>query len=173
MLFLDTDIEETVGELAGECLHSAAARHRRGDADHTAVLTGKFAEDLSEDVLEAVRLPFGDNPFAGLRVELAGGMPYARVALGRSVTVAFGRDTMEDQRTVDGLELTETADHLFYVVAVDRAEVAKAERLEHIAAHRLDYPRFEGAEPGLQEAPESAVAELVPDFVLELVVPAA
>ena len=83
--FGDADVEGAVGHGLHEQVHGAACGHGGGDADDARVGLGEFDEGLAEDVLEeggqVARV--GGEAFAGLGVELAGGVPIFRGLLRR------------------------------------------------------------------------------------------
>ena len=135
MLFRNSDIEETLRHFLGEQIHSAATGHCRCYSDNPPVKTGKFQKHLSEDILIAAFLVVDVlQSFAVHRVEFSRCVPGRLVLLGRCISLSFDCYCVKYPRALELFQFLKGADHLDYVVAVHRAEVAQSECFEEIAS---------------------------------------
>ena len=100
-------------------------------------------------------------------------MPYDRIRLGRRISLSFDGAAVKDSRAGNLLKLAEGVHYTLYVVAVDGAEIAEAQRLEQIPTCLLYERKFDSVYPTLYRGPQAAVAHTVPHLVLEPVVSAA
>ena len=130
----NADIEGTLGHLAHHDGEAAACRHGRRDAHYAVVAAGQLKQRLAEDVLILRRQALGVvfQAFAGIGVVLARSMVDGGVLLGS--LEAFALDGVEMQELGAGhvLYLSERADKLYDVMAVDGTEVADVQSLEDV-----------------------------------------
>jgi hypothetical protein len=130
VLLGDADVEEAVGEARLEREQPGRARHRGGDRDHALVQLRLLDHRVGEGLRVAVR---HSRRRADERVEHGGVVEVLLVVvLGRRVAAALLRHHVHEDRPLRG-ELDRVAERRLQfgdVVAVDRADVADAERLE-------------------------------------------
>ena len=137
MLFSDADIERAFGMRGREFVDAGAARHCGGYRANFWVSFRQLGQRFAKDVLigwrtatRALVLLTCDH------VEFDDAMIFVRRRFGRGVTFALLRDDM-DQHGAFGIvaDIFEDGDQLVEIMAVDRANIIKAEFFEQGAAH--------------------------------------
>ena len=140
VLLLDAYVEELLRMAGGQPVHPAALRHRGGDADDRGVLLRQFAEHFAEDVLVTVVGVRGVDAFAGLRIEMAGRVPGDGIRFRGSVAFPLEGEAVQQARSRELVQAAQRLDDFVDVIAVDRTEVAEAQRLEDVPPGFADNP---------------------------------
>ena len=128
VLFGDADVVVAVGVAFFEKTQSGASAHRGGDGDDAVVVVGKVGQLGPEEL--GVSGPAGRLGLPGLGLEFAQAVEFVRLLHGRRVALAFGREDVEKDGLVLGLEEFEGALEQGGVVAVDRPVVTETEVFE-------------------------------------------
>jgi hypothetical protein len=152
VLLRDADIEVPVRELLRELGEPGASGHGRGDGHEAAVLAGGRVEDFLEDLRvgdllllrrrgrwrrrrRLVRRRRGRLPLLALAQEALQGVVLDRVLRGGLVSVPLHRQRVEEDRSLDVLQVAEDLDEPTKVVAIHRTVVVEPELLEEEARH--------------------------------------
>ena len=131
MLFGNGHIEISVGEAFGKLDQAGAFTHGRRDAQQAIVLFRHVAQPVAEDFgIGRIRRRrrFGQAVLA--RIEGRHAMVSQRVFFGRRVAFAFFGNDVQKARSADGFKILQRRHQHVDVVAVDRADIVKAEFFE-------------------------------------------
>ena len=136
VLFGNADIKHAVREAFPEQVQPGTARHGRGDADNAAVGLGFTDQLLGEDLGVGRCGGLGLLLLAGDDVEFGDAMILVVGRLGGCIALALlGHDMDQDRAVIAIAHIAQDRDQLVEIMAVDRADIAKAHLLEQRAAH--------------------------------------
>ena len=136
MLFGNADVEIAIGVRRLELVQPGARRHGGGNGADRAVTRGFGQQGLGEDRGIARRTGGGLGLFAGDDVELLDAVVLVRRLFGRAIALALLRHDMDQARPFGGIaDVFQDRHQLVDVVAIDRADIVKAQFLEQGAAH--------------------------------------
>ncbi len=140
VLLGDADIVIALGEAHGEVHHARSFAHGGGDADHPVVAFGRLAQPVAERAGERAGAFRGRGGFDLVGVEPADAVEAHRVGLGGGVAATLLGDHMQQARAGLFGQVAKHLDQGVEVMAIDRADIAKAELLEQraLGQHALD-----------------------------------
>ena len=133
----NANVESALGHLLHHDAHRAACGHGWCDAYNLRILAGQLQQRLAKHILIAGRgvllLPFSlFLSHTSLHVKPPGSVPHGDILLGRCIAVAFLGVQVQQFGTLHALHLFQDAYQCFYVVAVERPEVADVHTLENV-----------------------------------------
>ena len=134
VLLSHAHIEAARGEKLPEVAQTSAVNHRRRDRHNPLVLFGQLTERLAEYLTETGLGAVGDG-FPVFRQERGSAMESAGIALGGLVTAALLGQHVQQHRALKPSGMSQQAGQVSYVVAVNWAEVSKAEFLKQHPRH--------------------------------------
>ena len=134
MPFGDTYIEGPFWHDIHHDVHRTARRHCRCDTYYLWILLCQLQKGMTEHILIFLRFVgvFVDNTFTRLRIELPWCMPCGDVLFCRSVAVAFLSMKMQKLWTFHRLQLSEDTYQFFYVMTIERTEIADVHAIEDV-----------------------------------------
>ena len=162
MLLGDGGVEIARRVLLREPHQAGALAHRRRDAQQALIGRSHVAEPVAEHLRvgrlgRAVLLDDADQ-----RIEGRHSVVLDLVAFGAFVTLALGRDHVQQLRALEPLQHLQCLDHRRNVVSVDRAAVVEAHFLEQRGRHQHALPVFL---PAADEARGRVVALVAEQFL--------
>ena len=146
MLLCNADIEGARRVRLGEFVNAGTARHRGSDGDDPVIGFGQLGERFTKNILVGGRAATGALVLlAGDDVELDHAMIFVRCRLSRGIAMALFGDDVDQARPLCRIaDIFEDGDEVIEIVAVNRADIVKAQFLEQRAAHRHAARKFIG-----------------------------
>ena len=152
VLLGDADIENAGGENLGEFVEPGARGHGGGDGDDAGVVVGFLDQAFGKDrgigrgVGDGLGLGAGDDVELGDAVIFVGGV------FGRAIALALLGDDMDQDGTIGGVaHIVENGQQVIEIVAVNGADIIKAQLFEQRAAGEEGAGKFLGAAGRLVE----------------------
>ena len=134
MLLGDAGVKVTLGKTPGKFHQPGSFAHGRSDGQQPRVGGRHVAQPVAEHAGVGDGLRFGLH-LAGVGVKGRDAVERQRIALGRMVAAAFLRHHVQKSRAFKVAHVAQCRNECFKVVAVNGADVVKAEFLEQRAGH--------------------------------------